>query len=149
MKKEEMMRKTNQLLHGLIFSLHMDHLGFWSEDLNDIQPVELHLMKMISETPDIIIGEIRSTLGVPGSTMSSIVNRLEKKGLLRRIISARDRRSYGLKLTPKGIKKQAEHERVDLLLAEKILGTLNDQKERERLIMLLSQVVQNLKPEKS
>jgi DNA-binding MarR family transcriptional regulator len=149
MKKEEMMCKTNQLLHGLVFSLHMDNLGFWSEDLNDIQPVELHLMKMISETPDIIIGEIRSTLGVPGSTMSSIVNRLEKKGLLRRIISARDRRSYGLKLTPKGIKKHAEHERVDLLMAEKILETLNDEKEIETLIMLLSRVVQNLKPEKS
>ncbi len=141
---EDLTRQTNQLLHGLIFNLHMDHLGFWSEALSDMMPVDLHLMKMISEAPEIIIGEIRSALGVPASTMSSIVNRLENKGLLKRTISNRDRRSYGLKLTPKGVKIQAEHERVDLLMAGKVLETLHDPQERETLIRLLFKVVRNL-----
>ena len=142
--KEEHIEIVNDLLHQMLFGLRLDRPGTWSSKLEGILPVDLHTVKLVSERPNIILKEIRDELKVPHSTLTSIINRLEKHGVLRRVISSRDRRSYGLELTPKGKQLQEEHDRVDRMIATKLLGTLDNERERETLIKLLSKVGQRL-----
>jgi DNA-binding MarR family transcriptional regulator len=142
--KEEHIEVVNDLLHQMLFGLRLDRPGTWSRELDSILPVDLHTLKLVSERPNIILKEIRDELKVPHSTLTSIINRLEKHGVLRRVISSRDRRSYGLELTPKGEQLQEEHDRVDRMIATELLGTLDNESERETLIKLLSKVGQRL-----
>ena len=48
------------------------------------------------------IATLQNRLAVPPSTLSSILNRLEKGGLMQRRTSVRDRRTFDLVLTPEG-----------------------------------------------
>ena len=76
--------------------------------------------------------------------MTSAVDRLEKRHLLRRTISQRDRRSYGLELTEKGWRIRKEHGRIDQIVAETVLEALSDDQERETLTRLLAKINERL-----
>ena len=45
--------------------------------------------------------------------LTSMIDRLEKKNLIKRAISTKDRRSYKLELTEEGRKTQVEHDKFD------------------------------------
>ena len=141
---ESRIQSLNRAMHDLFFALRVDRLGSLSAVLKGIPPMDLHILKMVQERADLLLGQIRAELRLPQSTLTSAVNRLEKRGLVRRVISPRDRRSYGLALTPKGRKIQAEHDRVDLLLARSMLEALDDDAERRTLIALMEKIGQRL-----
>lgn len=78
-------------------------------------------------------------------TMSRIVEALEKEGLVRRVIVARDRRRIRLEPTPKGkrILHEARQERVTAL-AERLQGLAQSDVELlENAARLLSKVIEN------
>jgi DNA-binding MarR family transcriptional regulator len=105
--------------------------------------MELHILLLVQVRPDIVLGEIREKLDVPNSTLTSVIDRMEKHGLVKRIISPGDRRSYGLEMTGKGKEIRREHDRILLMLATKMLATL-DKEERKTFIRLLSKVADNI-----
>jgi DNA-binding MarR family transcriptional regulator len=105
--------------------------------------IELHILLLVQSRPDIVIGEIRDKLDVPNSTLTGIIDRMENQGLVRRTISVRDRRSYGLDMTEKGLEVRREHDRILLAIVEKMLGTL-DEDERKTFVALLSKVADNM-----
>jgi DNA-binding MarR family transcriptional regulator len=88
--------------------------------------------------------DIRKALDIPHSTLTSAINRLEKRGFLKRVITQQDRRSYSLRLTKKGEQVQTEHHRVDIMLADKLLEALDTNKERVQLIRLLAKISNKL-----
>ena len=142
---EEQIQALNTLLHALLHKLGVHQLiGVWSEKLGGIIPLDLHVLKLAAEKPDIIIKEIKDDMDVPGSTLTSVINRLETRGFLQRVISPRDRRSYGLILTDTGREIHHEHMKVDRLIACKILETLDSEIERKTLISLLTTITQRL-----
>ncbi len=57
---------------------------------------------MVAKKSDIIMKDICTSLDMPKSTLTNMVNRLERKGYLNRTISRRDLRSYGLALRARG-----------------------------------------------
>lgn len=67
------------------------------------------------------MGELSKRLMVTGGNVTGITDLLEKEGLVARVIDARDRRAFRVRLTPAGQrlfkKMAAEHERwiVELL----------------------------------
>lgn len=130
----------SDLLHQITWSVRLDQLGSWSRKLKGMSQLDLHILKMIAEQPDIILKDICNTLHIPSSTLTSAVNRLEDRGLLNRVISRRDRRSYGLQLTDKGWNIKREHDRVDRLIAEKVFEALADEQEAQKLVQLLDKV---------
>jgi len=135
---------VTELIHQVRFGLRVDRLGTWSEELEGIQLLDLHILKLVAEHPEIILKEIRIELGIPHSTLTSAINRLEKRGLLQRIINKRDLRSYGLELTDHGWHIRREHNRVDRLVAATVLEALSDDHEREMLVLLLSKINKKL-----
>ncbi len=143
---DEHIQTVNRLLHKFLYKLGVNQLvGIWSETLEGFTPLDLYVLKLVADKPDIIIKEVKDDLKVPGSTLTSVINRLEKRGCLQRLISSRDRRSYGLELTSIGKGIHHEHMRVDRLVACNILETLDSDTERQTFIELLTTITQRLK----
>lgn len=134
----------NHLFHQLIDHMHIFRLDKWSDQLKNVTMLELRVFRMVKTHPDMLIGEIRDVLDIPYSTLTSVINRMEKRGFIRRVISLQDRRSFTLELTEAGNDVQREHERVDLMLAEKALEALDSDDEKEALVRLFTKITQRL-----
>lgn len=125
--------------------IRTDRMETWSQELKKNSKKELHILLLVQVNPDIHIGEIREKLGIPNSTLTSIINRMEKKKLLQRII-ATDKRSYGLELLEEGLRIRREHDRVLHMIAETMMEALTPS-EQETFITLMDKVSASL-PEK-
>lgn len=67
-----------------------------------LPPGEIFTLAVLCEKELFDIGALQRRLALPGSTLSSILNRLEKRGLLTRRASLRDRRTFEVVLTDEG-----------------------------------------------
>lgn len=136
--------KLDKAYHALVVSMQKTSEELWKDKLQGISTVEISILSIIERKPDVILKEITQILGVPASTLTNAVDRLEKRGLLTRVISKRDRRSFGLALTEDGRLTQQEHRRSEALLWQKILGAYDTTEERSELIRLLSILAEKL-----
>ncbi len=141
--KEEI-QSLDKVWHELIVSMQRTSEELWKDRLESASTVEISILSIIERKPDVILKEIVEILGIPGSTLTSAVDRLEKRGLLRRVISQRDRRSFGLELTENGRIAQQEHRESEKILWEKVLGSYETTGERKELIRLLQVLAENI-----
>jgi DNA-binding MarR family transcriptional regulator len=102
------------------------------------------VLTLVAARQDIILRDIREALGMPNSTLTSAADRLEQRGLLKRVISQRDRRSYGLELTPGGHAYIALQDKAEQEFALRILQILDTDEERRSFVDILSKVVSRL-----
>ena len=141
---EEMLSMAEELFHRVLFyQLRIHRPDKLSGKLKGLSMTDLHILRAVACTPGIILKDIRRITGLPHSTLTGIVDRLEGKGLVRRVINRSDLRSYSLELTTAGREVQAEHERVDRLYTEKALSAL-DEDERRTLLHLFKKVSASL-----
>jgi DNA-binding MarR family transcriptional regulator len=63
--------------------------------------LDAHAILVIAEHGTVPLGEVRSGLGRGGSTMTAVIDRLERRGLVRRR-TASDRRALELEVTDEG-----------------------------------------------
>ncbi|MFT4005961.1 MAG: MarR family winged helix-turn-helix transcriptional regulator [Lacrimispora sp.] len=109
-----------------------------------ITSTELSVIKIVHLKPDIVIKEVSEHLSIPGSTLTSVIDRLEQKKLIIRTVSKRNRHSFGMELTEEGIKLNAEHENAERQIWCKVLSLLDSDHDREMLIQLLTTMVNKL-----
>jgi DNA-binding MarR family transcriptional regulator len=140
----EEINALDQVWHRLVFGLQKTGEQLWKDTLDGVSTIEISILNIISIKPNVILKEINEMLEIPNSTLTNAVDRLEKRGLIRRVISQRDRRSFGLELTEKGTLAQIEHKKGEAVLWQKILGSFDSAAEREELIRLLGKLVNNL-----
>lgn len=140
---EEQVYGTIRGLLLLLDKMRSDRLETWSDKLEGVSKMELHILLLVQNRPEIILGEIKNKLDVPNSTLTGVIDRMEKQGLIERTISRRDRRSYGLEITEKGRAIRREHDRILLMITTKMLAALNEE-ERKTFIKLLSKVADNM-----
>jgi DNA-binding MarR family transcriptional regulator len=140
----EEIQNLDRVWHELIVSIQKMSEELWKDRLEGASTVEISILSIIERKPDIILKEIIEILGIPGSTLTSAVDRLEKRGLLCRAISQRDRRSFGLELTDDGRIAQQEHRENEKILWEKVLGSYDTSHERTELIRLLKILAENI-----
>lgn len=134
----------NDLLHVVQFKLRFDRLYQSSEQLKDFPPVDLHLLRLVSAHPDLILREVREELDIPQSTLTSAIDRLEKRGFVERLISQRDRRSFILRLTDEGRRIQDEHDRIDEMVVRRLLELFETEEECQMLIRQLEKIAARL-----
>ncbi|XXX77735.1 MarR family transcriptional regulator [Sorangium sp. So ce134] len=134
----------NAAFHALLLQLNIARLDLWSDRLVGIGYLDLHAMSFTEAKPDHTLAEMREFLQVPQSTLTSIIDRLEKKELVRRTIHPTDRRSYRIELTEKGMEVQREHHRVESLLMRKILEALPNASERAQFVALASKIASKI-----
>lgn len=149
---EEEIEDIDSVWHELIFSMQRTNEELWKDKLSGISTIEISILSILERKPDVILKEIADDLLIPGSTLTSAVERLEKRGLLKRVISEKDRRSFGLSLTTEGKLVQEEHRKSEKLLWEKILGayeTFEDRREFVRLLHLLADHLNQSKEKES
>lgn len=140
----EELQSIDKVWHELIISMQKTSDELWKDKLDGVSTIEISILSIIERKPDAILKEIVKILGIPGSTLTSAIDRLEKRGLLRRVISQRDRRSFGLELTDEGRIAQQEHRKSEKVLWEKVLGSYETSRERRELIRLLQILADNI-----
>jgi DNA-binding MarR family transcriptional regulator len=108
-----------------------------------IEPRHFAVLRAVQMSPDQTQQGIGDGLGIPASTMVTIVDQLEEKGLVERRHQSADRRTRALHVTPRGT--ALHEEALDAAKAQeaRICAGL-DATERELLIELLGRVRANL-----
>ena len=91
-------------------------IGLWFEQhLTGMAGTEGHLLSYLVPYGPCPVSELVRVFGSKHSTMTSLLDRLEKRGLVERNDNPEDKRSYLIALTPKGRKTAA---RVNVLVEE-------------------------------
>lgn len=79
-----------------VFVQHTQAAGY------DLTPVQYAALEAIYENPGIDQARVAEMIGYDRATIGGVIERLEKKGWVRRVVSEQDRRSRELSLTAKG-----------------------------------------------
>ena len=118
----------------LVFVQRTQAAGF------DLTPVQFAALDAISANPATDQARVAEMIGYDRATIGGVINRLESKGLIKRVVSETDKRARELSLTAKGKRLLAVLQPIVRELQQDILHPLNA-KDRERFIQLAQQVV--------
>ena len=106
----------------------------------DLTPVQYAALDAISSQPGKDQAYIAEVIGYDRATIGGVIERLEKKGWVHRVVSERDRRARELSLTTQGVDILSALEPIVQDLQKDILRPLNDA-DYEQFINLARQVV--------
>lgn len=138
--EETDIQTLSKLHHELYYkSLHSDFEKQYPM-LKDVSPLETGVLSMLSENPGAMLKEIAENLAIPKSTLTTVVDRLEKRKYVCRVISTRDRRSFELVLTENGKIAQQQHLDSERDLYIKILDALGSKTDIENFTKLVRKV---------
>jgi DNA-binding MarR family transcriptional regulator len=79
-----------------VFQARMQAAGY------DLTSVQFAALDAIADQPGIDQASLATTISFDRATIGGVIDRLEHKGLVRRVVGAHDRRSRQLHLTPAG-----------------------------------------------
>jgi DNA-binding MarR family transcriptional regulator len=105
----------------------------------EVSERELALLRALVEEGPMITKVLGGRFAVPVSTMTGLVDRMERKGLVRRVRGRKDRRAIELEATPAGGVALREHARGIEAVARGILEALPE-RDQETLITILQRV---------
>lgn len=111
-----------------------------------LSTLEIGVIGILSRQPDCKMKDISTRLHISKSTLTSVIDRLEKAGFLRRIINPLDRRSFTLQLCEKGETVQQEHETYEEMMFGRIMSALENKQDKEDFLRLFGKIVKNLQP---
>lgn len=101
-----------------IFQAQTQAAGF------DLTSVQFAALDAIAQQPGIDQASLASAIGFDRATIGGVVDRLEQKGLVQRVVNAQDRRARQLTLTTAGAAQLAACRPVVEALQTDILGAL-------------------------
>ncbi|MCI1580139.1 MAG: MarR family transcriptional regulator [Clostridium beijerinckii] len=134
----------NILWHRMLFESSYKDIEAKYTRIKGLSDNEISIIRIISEKEEVIIRDILEILNIPKSTLTNMIDRLEKRNLIRRSISKRDRRSYKLELTEEGKKAQEEHIKFEEEIYGKVMISLDTYEERENLLNIMRKIVYNI-----
>lgn len=134
--------RFDKLYHTLI-KLNLNSEVSYPKELKDLSTLDISVVNIAASNPDVIVREIAELLKIPNSTLTSSINRLEQKGIAKRKISSRDRRSFSLELTEEGERVQQVHCEFEQAYFESVLSKLNTQEDRKMMLDLLEKIATN------
>ena len=117
-KQLKQIEAVNKAFHQIWYAVMFNRPDYKSDNVQKLSFIEMHLIGMAYDHPDMILKEIREYLRIPQTTLSSIIAKMEKQGLLRRVINHRDLRSFSLEVTAAGKKIRDTHKEQDFKQAK-------------------------------
>lgn len=105
---------------------------------SELSPIQLYALVLLGEEP-LRIGTLADRLGLATSTVTRLVDRLERIGLAERRVSDSDRRAVTVKLTPTGKRVEAAAAKRRLDYFVDILASLAPT-ERGELVRLFAKI---------
>ncbi|MCE1253026.1 MAG: MarR family winged helix-turn-helix transcriptional regulator [Anaerolineae bacterium] len=139
--------KLNEIWHRFIKVANLEQTRKLYPLLKELSTSEVSLINILSLFPEINFSDICQRMQIPKSTLTSLVDRLEKKNYIKRVINKNDRRYYGLELTEEGRRMQTEHERFESEICQRVLNALDAEHERKIFLDLLEKVITNFESE--
>lgn len=112
-----------------IFQTQTQAAGF------DLTSVQFAALDAIAKRPGVDQASLAATICFDRATIGGVIDRLERKGLVLRVVSAQDRRARLLQLTPEGEQLLLACHPVVMALQTDILANLSPE-ERERFLSL-------------
>jgi DNA-binding MarR family transcriptional regulator len=112
---------------------------------HDVTALQYGILTVVHSRPGIDQISVCEALGADRSTLTTVVDRLEKQGLLERVASATDRRSNALHLTPHGKRLLPEIRRAEEKMRKRIFKTLSSS-EQEVFTDLMTRIIQDHAP---
>lgn len=141
---DRQVNEFNELWHEILMRSSHAEMAKKYPRLKELDENEITIIRIISERDEVIIKEIGEILKVPKSTLTSMIDRLERKSLIQRSISKKDRRSYKLELTEEGLKTQEEHIKFEYEFYKMIISSLDTYEDREEFLRLINQIAHNI-----
>jgi MarR family transcriptional regulator, organic hydroperoxide resistance regulator len=91
----------------------------------DLTGSEQNVLAALADGKDCAVGELAAATGTKSSTLTSVLDRLERKGALERIADDADRRSVLIRLTPPGRRTATRVQRAVATLEHSALAGLS------------------------
>jgi DNA-binding MarR family transcriptional regulator len=107
----------------------------------DLTPVQFAALDAINSHPGSDQAAVAAMIGYDRATIGGVIDRLDKKGWVTRVVSDRDRRARELSLSAEGGKVYAAIKPIVTALQQDILAPLSDP-ERAQLIQLARRAVE-------
>jgi DNA-binding MarR family transcriptional regulator len=123
-----LIRRLNQI-STTVFQQRMQEAGF------DLTPVQFSAMQVLQDKTDIEQAQIAALIAYDRATIGGVIDRLEKKGYVSRVVSKQDRRARLCRLTSQGREIIGKVMPIVEALQSEILNGLS-QDEREQFIAL-------------
>ena len=111
-----------------------EKLSTWEEGVvkdSGLTTAQNHAIEIVGHEGSIKMIHLAEKLGVTTGTLTVSVDRLEKRGLLRRVPHKSDRRSYLIELTEKGLEVFARHHSHHLNLTREIMADFSEQQQAD------------------
>jgi DNA-binding MarR family transcriptional regulator len=96
-----------------------------------VTPSQLKVLKLVARTNARRIGDVADFLAVSNAAASKAVDRLVRRGLIRRTEAAADRRAVELSLTPEGRTLLAQYEAATSQVLKELFGNLDPDELRD------------------
>ncbi len=122
-------------LHQIVVSMCADHWG----ELN-LNTVQYGALLAIRRYPGIDQRSLALVIALDRSTTGTVVEALEKRGLIDRRVSARDRRNKELSLTAAGAELMRQAHPIAWEIQDRLLSPLN-KRDRETFVRLMKTLV--------
>ena len=130
MISDEVVDKFNKLLSSIYSNLMLREIEAIKNGIyRDLTFHEIHTIEAIGDLTNGTVSEIAKTVGVTQSTMSTMIDKLVKKGIAERIRSDKDRRVLHIHLTKKGRAAYKEHEDVHRQVTRNWLKALSKEEQ--------------------
>lgn len=111
-----------------------------------LSPGAYNLLRALGDRDDMSIADLRRVLRVESATISTLVVRMERDGLVQKEPSPHDKRASLLKATPHATALMRRADQLMAVEASDMTHRLTDG-EQLQLIALLERVLKNLSPE--
>jgi len=116
--------------------------GFANEGIGTIKPAYLGVLLALWDEDGLRANELGKRAGLEPSTMTGLLDRMERDGVLKRKPDPNDRRANRIHLTKEGFNAEVSATKVVSNTLEKVLNTLDD-KDIETTKNVLRTILQN------
>jgi DNA-binding MarR family transcriptional regulator len=128
----------------LVRRAHQRHNTIFAQETSDrdITSPQFAALRALYEFPDIDQTRLSTLIAFDRATIGGLVERLEVKGLVRRVVDKRDRRARTLRLTPRGRSLLEQMRPMLVRVSERMLAALSPD-EQSQFLDLLERVIEH------
>ncbi|PKM50144.1 MAG: hypothetical protein CVV02_12845 [Firmicutes bacterium HGW-Firmicutes-7] len=108
--------------------------------LEKLTVAELGVLNLMEQIPDLSTREAVQLMDIPSSTLTSIIDRMERKKLLSRKICSTDKRTFRLELTDYGNQVMAIRKAYKNNIFSLVYEALENDLDRETFIKLVEKI---------
>ncbi len=100
--------------------------GFANEGINTIKPAYLGVLLSLWDEDGLKANELGKRAGLEPSTMTGLLDRMERDGLVKRKPDPNDRRAHRIHLTKEGVDAEVSATKVVSDTLEKVFSTISE-----------------------